>query len=186
MTVRQREELIPVLAEIFRTHGYEGASLARIADATGLGKGSLYHAFPGGKEDMANAVLDHIDHWFAQNVFAPLSATADGAAGIDRMFEEVNGYFMSGRRVCLIGAFALTEVRDRFSVRVRTYFVKWAAVLHAALLRGGSKPEDAVDLTEEILAGIQGALVLARAIDDPAIFLRTLDRLQRRLQRTAP
>jgi hypothetical protein len=29
-----------------------------------LGKGSLYHFFPGGKEDMAKAVLDEVAVWF--------------------------------------------------------------------------------------------------------------------------
>ncbi|WP_164094666.1 TetR family transcriptional regulator, partial [Serratia marcescens] len=52
-----RAALIPILGEVFREHGYEGASLAVIGARTGLGKGSLYHAFPGGKEEMASAVL---------------------------------------------------------------------------------------------------------------------------------
>ncbi|WP_034296679.1 TetR/AcrR family transcriptional regulator [Herbaspirillum sp. RV1423] len=181
-TTTQREELIPVLAEIFRAYGYEGASLARITEGTGLGKGSLYHAFPGGKEEMANAVLRHIDGWFQREVFAPLRETTDAIAGIDRMFDEVKRYFLSGRKVCLVGVFALVNVRDRFADKVRDYFVDWAAALNAALLRSGRDEAEAAGLTEEILAGIQGALVLARAIDDPAVFVRTLDRLQRRLQ----
>lgn len=181
MTVTQREALIPVLAEVFREHGYEGTSLARIADATGLGKGSLYHAFPGGKEEMAIAVLHHIDDWFEQHIFAPLSTAEDSDAGIDCMFDDVRRYFASGRRVCLIGAFALVHVRDRFSTQIKSYFVKWAAALYAAFLRSGKPAAEAAELTEEVLGAIQGALVLARAIDDPAVFMRTLDRLQRRV-----
>ena len=49
--------MIPVVAEVFRAHGYEGATLSVITEATGLGKGSLYHFFPGGKEELAAAVL---------------------------------------------------------------------------------------------------------------------------------
>jgi TetR/AcrR family transcriptional repressor of lmrAB and yxaGH operons len=59
--VATRPDIIPALAEVFREHGYEGASLALLGDATGLGKGSLYHFFPNGKEEMAAAVLDAID-----------------------------------------------------------------------------------------------------------------------------
>lgn len=178
----QREELIPVLAEIFRAYGYEGASLARITEATGLGKGSLYYPFPGGKEEMANAVLAEIDGWFQREVFQPLRDTPDAMAGIDHMFRETGRYFLSGRKVCLVGVFALVNVRDRFADRVKDYFVAWAAALNAALLRSGKDADDAAGLTEEILAGIQGALVLARAINDPAVFVRTLGRLQMRLQ----
>ena len=67
-----RQEVLPALAEVFREHGFEGASLARIAQATGLGKGSLYHYFPGGKTEMAAAVLAEIDAWFEGHVFTSL------------------------------------------------------------------------------------------------------------------
>src|SRR6516165_9436370 len=67
-----RSELIAALAEVFREHGFHGASLDLISRRTGLGKGSLYHAFPGGKEQMAAEVLANIDAWFEQNVFTPL------------------------------------------------------------------------------------------------------------------
>src|SRR5450830_1480933 len=178
----QRRQLIPVLAEIFRAHGYEGASLARISEGTGLGKGSLYHLFPGGKDEMAKAVLSHIDDWFQHEVFIPLRANDDAAAGIDHMFEAVNRYFLSGRKVCLVGVFALVNVRDRFAAQVKDYFVAWAAALNDALLRSGLDAGAAAGWTEEILAAIQGALVLARAIDDHAVFVRTLQRVQQRLQ----
>ena len=61
------ENLLAVIAEVFRKHGYEGASLARIGQATGLGKGSLYNFFPCGKEEMAAGVLAHIVAWFEEN-----------------------------------------------------------------------------------------------------------------------
>jgi len=53
----ERGGVVPLLAEVFRTYGFEGASLARIAEGTGLGKGSIYNFFPGRKEEMADAVL---------------------------------------------------------------------------------------------------------------------------------
>ena len=55
--VMERADVLPMLGEVFREHGFEGASLAAITARTGLGKGSLYHFFPGGKEEMAAAVL---------------------------------------------------------------------------------------------------------------------------------
>ncbi len=50
-------QLLDRLTGVFRLHGYEGASLSRIAKATGLQRASLYFRFPGGKEEMAEAVL---------------------------------------------------------------------------------------------------------------------------------
>ncbi|TMV66254.1 helix-turn-helix transcriptional regulator, partial [Thioclava sp. BHET1] len=59
--IRERADVVPLLAEVFRDCGYEGTALSKITAATGLGKGSLYNFFPGGKEEMAEAVLAHVD-----------------------------------------------------------------------------------------------------------------------------
>jgi len=50
------EELLDRLTSVFRTHGFEGASLSLISKATGLQRASLYHRFPGGKEEMAKGL----------------------------------------------------------------------------------------------------------------------------------
>jgi AcrR family transcriptional regulator len=71
-TLNERPDVVPLVAEVFREFGYEGASLSRITEKSGVGKGSLYHFFPGGKEDMAKAVLDDVDAWFERHVFQPL------------------------------------------------------------------------------------------------------------------
>lgn len=175
--------MLPQLGEVFRVHGYEGASLTLITAATGLGKGSLYHLFPGGKAQMASEVLAEIDAWFERHVFAPLRGEADAQRGVTIMFDAVDAYFRSGQRVCLVGVFALGTARDEFSVAVRGYFAAWTEALAQALRRAGHDRTAAADLAEDVLAGIQGALVLARAADNPTLFGRALTRLRRRLAR---
>lgn len=177
-SVTERSDILPVLAECFREHGYDGASLALIGEATGLGKGSLYHFFPGGKEEMASAVLSEIDAWFESHVFAPLREAEPPGDGIAAMFDAVETYFRSGRRVCLVGAFALGETRDRFARDVRRYFTRWIDVLRLALIRAGRDESSAAALSEEVVAGIQGAIVLSRGLGDPKSFTRAIARLR--------
>lgn len=177
----ERGDVVPLLAEVFRTYGFEGASLARITEGTGLGKGSIYNFFPGGKEEMAEAVLANIDGWFRDQVFQPLRERADAGQGVADMLTAVGRYFLSGRKVCLVGVFALGHERDRFAVKVRAYFAEWVDALVSALERGGRTPAAARELAEDVVGGIQGALVLARAADDPALFMRALERMQARL-----
>ncbi|WP_027134107.1 TetR/AcrR family transcriptional regulator [Geminicoccus roseus] len=176
--VQERPDIVPVLAELFREHGYEGASLALIGQRTGLGKGSLYHFFPGGKEEMANAVLAEIEGWFEANLFRPLHEGADPMAEILAMFSTVTAYFQSGRRICLVGLLALADARERFAQRITQYFIRWQDALANALTRAGKEPA----LAEEIVAAIQGALVLARATYDSEVFSRTIARLQARVE----
>jgi len=174
-----REDAIARIAEVFREQGFEGASLSAITEASGLGKGSLYNHFPGGKEEMAEAVLSHVDAWFAREIYHPLRDAADTRTAIGDMFRAVDGYFRSGRRICLVGAFALDATRDRFAAAVQEYFAQWIEALAGCLKRGGAKQPRA--LAEAVVAGIQGALVLSRALDEPAVFTRQLRELQARL-----
>jgi TetR/AcrR family transcriptional regulator, lmrAB and yxaGH operons repressor len=176
--VSERVDLLPAMAEVFREHGFEGASIALISERTGLGKGSLYHFFPGGKEEMAAAVLGEIEAWFTTHIFAPLQWDSDPHTAIEEMFRAVVEYFDSGRRVCLVGAFALASSRDRFTKQVRSYFRMWKESLAAALVRTGRDKPAADRLAEEALAVIQGSLVLARALDDRTVFARSMTRLR--------
>ncbi|MGJ5175255.1 TetR/AcrR family transcriptional regulator [Bradyrhizobium oligotrophicum] len=183
-TLNERADVIPVIAEVFREFGFEGTSLSRITEKTGLGKGSLYHFFPGGKDEMARTVLAHVDGWFEREIYAPLRDDAPDVA-IAQMWRGVDDYFRSGRRVCLVGAFALDGTRDRFAAAIASYFTRWIDALRDALMRGGWPAAQAADSAEEVVLGIQGALVLARATGDEAVFGRALARFQRRLQRPA-
>lgn len=176
--VTERADTLEPLAEVFREYGYAGATLSLISQATGLGKGSLYHFFPGGKEEMAAAVLSDIGSWFEAKVFAPLTTEEDTAAAIDGMFDSVTAYFRSGRRACLVGALALSDARDRFAVAVSSYFERWAHALTVALRRKGVGEAEASMLAEEVVAGIQGAIVFARAVGRPAIFDRAISHLR--------
>lgn len=139
-TVTERADALPALAEAFRRHGYEGASLAVLTQHTGLGKGSLYNFFPGGKEEMALAVLDEVDAWFRVNVYEPLR---DGEVPVPERLQGMTGavedYFTSRHLVCLFGAFALGQERERFGERIAAYFTGWIDAL-ARACRGTTPP----------------------------------------------
>ncbi|HEY0209190.1 TetR/AcrR family transcriptional regulator [Acerihabitans sp.] len=177
--------LIARIAETFRECGFEGASLSRISENTGLGKGSLYHFFPGGKDAMAAAVLVEVDAWFHHHIFHPLERN-DALDAINGMWRAVDEYFLSGQRICLMGAFALDGTRDRFAAAIAAYFTRWIGALRQALQRAGVCQPRAGAVAEDIVAGIQGALTLARALNDSDLFVRGTRRLRERLMLAIP
>ena len=179
--VAERKDILRALGEVFRAHGYEGASLALITEATGLGKGSLYHLFPGGKAQMAAEVLAEIDAWFELNIYEPLRSAADPARAIAAMLAGVDDYFRSGHRVCLVGMVALGAARDTFAGAVDGYFARWHVALASLMRRSGLSNSLAQRCAEDALLTIQGALVLARARNDAKIFSRALAELKTRL-----
>lgn len=171
-----RENAVPALAEAFREHGFEGASLAVLSKATGLGKGSLYNFFPGGKEEMMEAVLADIDRWFAQAIFVPLEQAEDPAAAVAAMIEDVTAYFRSGRRVCLVGALGLNTGGEAFAATINSYFSRWIGALALCLEAANVPAAAAALLAEEAVSGIQGAIVLARALGEDGAFSRIVER----------
>jgi len=151
-----------------------------------LGKGSLYNFFPGGKEEMLIAVLAQVDAWFEAHVFEPLAQAEAAEAAVTVMFDTVDCYFRSGRRVCLVGVLALGDAsRDQFAGPVRSYFRRWVDAVANALARAGHDKVAAMALAEDVVAGIQGGIVLARALEDPGAFSRTMAKLRARVAQPA-
>src|SRR5882724_9553355 len=53
-----RQEIIRAAAPIFNQHGYEGAALSELMEATGLEKGGIYRHFES-KEQLAGEAFDY-------------------------------------------------------------------------------------------------------------------------------
>lgn len=55
-----RERLLQAAAMEIARHGFKGASLRGVAARADIRAASIFHYFPGGKEELARAMLDHI------------------------------------------------------------------------------------------------------------------------------
>ena len=157
---------------MFRQRGYEGATLTVLAEATGLGKPSLYHHFPGGKEEMAKAALDMVERGLDEMLLA--LHTTDGTAPerLDHIFAALDSYYKSGRMGCLLAVLALQRSEHGLSRHVSDMFRKWIAGL-ATLCHEAGIP-DGEERAETAIALIQGGLVLAAGLDSPDPFHRAL------------
>jgi AcrR family transcriptional regulator len=169
-----RAEIINRLRDAFRQYGYEGASVQRLTEATGLGRGSLYHHFPGGKEQMAEAVLDHIADWFDTEVFAPLRTEAPPAVTLDQMLVNLADFYGHGEASCLAGAMALGEANGTFAAHLRRIFTQFIVELARVCERVGQSPAQARRTATDAVVRIEGALIVARGTGDITIFTDTL------------
>ena len=86
--LKSKNEVLTILVETFRRDGYDGASIATISKATGLGKSSLYHHFPGGKVDMATQVLGFVHGWIAHQIVATLEGGGTPRTRLTRTLGE--------------------------------------------------------------------------------------------------
>ena len=179
--MRSKDEVLDVLLETFRRDGYDGASLAALSAATGLGKSSLYHWFPGGKEDMANQVLDRVDGWMAREIVEPLAGPGAVGERLDRMLDTLSAFYADGTRACILGRMCASVSRDRFQPRLERLFGAWIGALAGLLSEAGLGPAEARERAEDLVIRIQGALVLADGLGDRAPFRRVVKRLRSEL-----
>ena len=166
--------LLDRLTDVFRTHGYEGASLTRISEATGLKRASLYHRFPAGKSEMAEAVLAGADDWLKDNALGPLQGPGSPADRIRTMAAALNEFYGAGHHSCLLDAFSLGGENQAIRDHVRASMTAWIAALAEVVEEVGVTADEALDRAQDAVARIQGTLVVSRATGDVRSFQRML------------
>lgn len=169
--------LLQRLVGVFQKHGYEGASLTNLSEATGLGRASLYHRFPGGKEEMAIEVLKHIDAHFEGYVLAPLGELGRPEERVRKVAERMAEFYQQGERSCVLDTLTLGEANTAIKAHIKKSMQALSHALTQVSKEAGFSAAQAKRRAEEALIGIQGALVVSRIGGDPAPFIRTLKRL---------
>ena len=92
------EDFLATALDLFRTYGFEGVSVKRLADATGLEKASLYYRYPGGKDQIVMAVAGEVVSWFQKNVFEPLAGAGSTRKRATLVSERLREFYAGGAR----------------------------------------------------------------------------------------
>jgi TetR/AcrR family transcriptional regulator, lmrAB and yxaGH operons repressor len=169
-----KDEIVDRLFALFQEHGFDGASLSDVSRATGLGKSSLYHHFPDGKLQMAQAVLERagivIDAEIVKVAHAPLPLKAR----LRKIVALLNQMYSEGRVLCVLGRLALSTVREDTQGSVNEVFEAWIGAIAALAKESGMTPQRARHFAEDWIARLQGSLILQAATGDTGAFERTL------------
>ena len=157
-----RERIVETAARLFREEGFDGVGLDAIMSAAGLTHGGFYGHF-GSKDDLA-----------AEAVTRALQHGAEKQSRFTSLGDLVSSYLSGRHRAdrangCAIAALGGDIVRQRQGVRsALTASVRGQLDRFSRLLRRGtvaSRRRRAITT----LAGMVGALTLARAVNDPAL-----------------
>lgn len=167
-----RVQLIPELLELFRENGYEGVSIATVSKATGLGKSSLYHHFPGGKEEMANEVLQHIDAAVKQYFIAPLKGDGSAEERLATMCKNVEQFYDGGKKNCIVDGLTLGEAGGPFQEPVAQCVEAWVHAMSEVAVSEGVSKKSARERAEGALVAVEGGLIASRALRNYQIFKR--------------
>ncbi len=170
--------LLERLSGVFRDVGYDGASLALLSDATGLQKASLYHRFPGGKEQMAKEVLLDARSWLTENILLPLAADGPAQESIQTMIKSINRFYAGGKQACLLNMLSSPHIHQGpFSNLIKEIFGAWISALADVVATTGFDKKEARMRAERAIALLHGSLVMARGMGTTKPFRDMLGRL---------
>lgn len=178
-----KQSYVPALLDLFRQYGYDGVSLSKISQATGLGKASLYHHFPGGKDDMVETVLATLDQWLQQTALEALAGEGDALTRLQFWCDRTGDVYNNGQKPCMLAALILGSAKDDFQPLVQSMLQRWMGAIADILIQDGMNASLAQARSEEAVVVIQGALIVARALGDVGVFERSMQRLPQQLCR---
>jgi AcrR family transcriptional regulator len=162
-----RERIVQASAELLAKQGYNATGVKQIVTAAQAPFGSLYHFFPGGKEELGAEAIRASGAVYEQLIEAVFDPAPDPVTGVRLFFAgaaahlEETGY----ADACPIATVALevSSASEQMRLACAEVFESWIAAGAQRLERSGVSPEHARALIVAMLAALEGAFVLARA-----------------------
>ena len=164
-----RQRVLEVAGQLFREKGFDGIGVADIMKGAGLTHGGFYGQFES-KDDLA-----------AESLAGVMDAAAGrwtkrAAGSPDDPFGAIIGYYLSSRHLdtpgtgCPMAALSGEVSRQPEPVRhvFTEGFERLARILEPTI-EGAKDDEDRRRRALAIMAQITGAVIVARALDDPAL-----------------
>ncbi len=162
-----RERIVEVSAELLAKQGYNATGVKQIVTAAQAPFGSLYHFFPRGKQQLGAEAIQVSGATYEQLIEAVFDPAPDLVTGVRLFFAGAAAHLEETdfADACPIATVALevSSVSEEMRIACASVFESWIAAGAERAQRAGIEPEQARELIIAILAGLEGAFVLARA-----------------------
>jgi AcrR family transcriptional regulator len=165
MAIDTRDRLIDSGAELFRRQGYSATGIKQIVTDAKAPVASLYHFFPGGKEELGAEAIRKSGAMYELLIPAIFDVAPDPVSGVRMFFAGAAEHLEQTdyEDACPIATVAL-EVSSSSEVMRRACAEVFDSWIEAGLARFPEvKRETARELTIAMLCALEGAFVLARA-----------------------
>jgi AcrR family transcriptional regulator len=165
--VDTRARLVTAGVQLFQRQGLAATGIKEILSEADTGFSSLYHHFPGGKDDLAAEVIRTAGALYQQHVEAIWDDTSDPASAMTAIFRgaasalEVSDY----ADVCPVATVAMEVASTNEPLRIATaeVFAAWIDAAAVRLRGAGISKVEARRLASTIVGLLEGAFILCRA-----------------------
>jgi AcrR family transcriptional regulator len=163
-----RDRMLFGAIEVIRERGLHAASFSELIERSGAPRGSIYHHFPGGKEQLATEAIELAGRLVTGHLQE--AAARSGSAGVIKMLFRSSNRLLQRtnyRHGCPVGAVAVEAASDTPLGRTaRGAFDEWASVLDASLRAEGHAAGGARELALLAVSSLEGAILVSRARGD--------------------
>jgi AcrR family transcriptional regulator len=162
-----RDRIVFAAAALFQRQGLTGTGLKQIAAEAEATFGSIYHFFPGGKDQLAEEVIERSGRFFAKLVGDVLAGEPDLLGGVEACFAGAAETLRSTdyADACPIACVALEVASTNERLRKATAKVMegWVQGATAWFVAGGLDDATARELGANLIMSLEGAFLLGRA-----------------------
>jgi TetR/AcrR family transcriptional repressor of lmrAB and yxaGH operons len=164
-----RDRILDATIRLMRRQGYTATGIKQIVAEGDAPLGSVYHYFPGGKEQIGVEALARSGD--------KIRRTIERAGDAPDLPAAINNYFVVNaerlrdsdyERGCPIATVCLETASDIEPIRqvCEAVFKSWQATLAQVLTEAGISEADAAPLATFVLSSYEGALTMSRALRD--------------------
>jgi AcrR family transcriptional regulator len=163
-----RDRIVETSAELFRKQGYAATGVKQIVAAAQAPFGSVYHFFPGGKEQLGAEAIRTSGALYELLIPAVFDPAPDVLTGVRDFFSGAAQHLVETdfADACPIATIALEVSSSSEPMReaCAEVFERWISAGAPRFEAAGASPDVARELTIAMLCALEGAFVLARAL----------------------
>ncbi|HEY1652909.1 MAG TPA: TetR/AcrR family transcriptional regulator [Acidimicrobiales bacterium] len=154
--------------DLFKRQGLHATGVKEILRVAGARSSSLYHFFPGGKEELAAEVIASAGADCQQLVEGVWDGEDDAIRGVREIYEAAADVLEASdyADICPIGTVAHEVAGNNDELRIATaeVFESWIDSACTRLVKAGATVEDAATIAPTLIALLEGSLILCRTI----------------------
>jgi AcrR family transcriptional regulator len=168
MANQTRERILEASGELLRRQGYMGTGVKQIVEEAGAPFGSLYHFFPGGKEALGAETIRRSGALYALLFAEFVGPDVDLITGVGNFFAGAAETLRETNYAdaCPIATVALevSSTNPELREACADVFNLWIEGGIARFAAEGIAPKRARTLVIQMLAALEGAFILSRAL----------------------
>ena len=158
-----RDRMVEGAMVLLARRGLQATSFSEVLSATGAPRGSLYHHFPGGKDQLVAVAVDRAGAVLTEAMETVAGAPAE--AVVARFLAIWRAVLMRSQCEAGCAVLAVTVATDSAELlsHATAVFRAWRERMTDLLCEGGLSSVQARSFAMVLIASVEGAVVLSRA-----------------------